>query len=129
MEFADATVLISRNSEHLQHLLYLVSREAGKYNLHLNLGKCKLVLFNTETEIFFSDGSKVPIASSVIYLGVRIDSKGKPGPEVAKKFREAGRVFKILLCVWKHTGIRTKRKIDIYYACVVSKLMYSLCTI
>ena len=128
VEFADDTVLISRNSEHLQHLLHLVQREAGKYNLHLNLGKCKLVLYNTETEIFFSDGSKVPVASSVVYLGAHIDSKGNPGPEVAKKLREAGRVFKTLLRVWKHTGIRTKRKIDIYYACVVSKLMYSLCT-
>ena len=35
VEFADDTVLISRNSEHLQHLLHLVQREAGKYNLHL----------------------------------------------------------------------------------------------
>ena len=87
------------------------------------------MLYNTETEIFFSDGSKVPVTSSVIYLGTHIDSKGKPGPEVAKKLREAGRIFKNLLRVWKYTGIRTKRKIDIYYACVVSKLMYSLCTV
>ena len=53
VEFADNTVLISRNSEHLQRLLYLIQREAAKYNLHLNLGKYKLVLYNTETAIFF----------------------------------------------------------------------------
>ena len=35
VEFADDTVLISRNSEHLQHLLHLVQREAEKYNLHI----------------------------------------------------------------------------------------------
>ena len=125
VEFADDTVLISRNSEHLQRLLHLVQREAAKYNLHLNLGKCKLVLYNTETAIFFIDGSQVPLASSVVYLGALIDSKGKPGHEVSKKIRDSRRVFKTLLRVWKHTRISTKRKIDIYYACVVSKLMYS----
>jgi len=57
VEFADDTVLISRNSEHLQRLLHLVQREAAKYNLYLNLGKCKLVLYNTEIAIFFIDGS------------------------------------------------------------------------
>ena len=129
VEFADDTVLISRNSEHLQRLLHLVQREAAKYNLHLNLGKCKLVLYNTETAIFFIDGSQVPLASSVVYLGALIDSKGKPGHEVSKKIRDSRRVFKTLLRVWKHTRISTKRKIDIYYACVVSKLMYSLCTL
>ena len=37
VEFADDTVLISRNAEHMQHLLHLVQQEAAKYNLHLNL--------------------------------------------------------------------------------------------
>ena len=129
VEFADDTALISRNSEHLQCLLHLVQREAAKYNLYLNLGKCKLVLYNTETAIFFIDGSQVPLASSVVYLGALIDSKGKPGHEVSKKIRDSRRVFKTLLRVRKHTKISTKRKIDIYYACVVSKLMYSLCTL
>ena len=46
-----------------------------------------------------------------------------------RKIRDSRRVFKTLLRVWKHTRISTKRKIDIYYACVVSKLMYSLCTL
>lgn len=129
VEFADDTVLISRNSAHLQFLLHVVQTEAAKYNLRLNLAKCKLVLYNTETDIFFIDGSKVPVASSVVYLGAHIDSKGKPGPEVAKKLSDARQVFKTLMRVWKHIGIREKRKIEIYYSCVVSKLMYGLCTV
>ena len=62
-----------------------------------------------------------------MYLGALIDSKGKPGHEVLKKIRDSCRIFKILLRIWKYIRISTKRKIDIYYACVVSKLMYSLC--
>jgi len=129
VEFADDTVLISRNGEHMQHLLHLVQQEAAKYNLHLNLGKCKLVVYNTETDIFFTDGSKVPKATSVVYLGALIDSKGRPGHEVSKKIQDARQIFKTLLRVWKHIRISLKRKQSIYFACVVSKLMYSLCTL
>lgn len=87
--------------------------------LHLKLGKCKLVLYNTETGIYFRDGTTVPKATSVVYLGALIH-------EVTKKIRDAQQVFKTLMRVWKHTRIAIKRKLSIYYAyaCVVSKLMY-----
>ena len=83
----------------------------------------------TETAICFIDVSQVPLASSVVYLGALVGSKAKQGHEVSNKIRDARQAFKTLLRVWKHAGIGTKRKINIYYACVVSKLMYSLCTL
>lgn len=85
VEFADDTFLIARNSEHLHGLFHLVQAEASKYNLHLKLGKCKLVLYNTETGIYFRDGTTVPKATSVMYLGALIDAKGRPGHEVTKR--------------------------------------------
>lgn len=61
-------------------------------NLHLNLAKCKLVLYNTDTDIFFSAGSKVPKATSVVYLGTLIESKGRPGHEAPKKIQDARQI-------------------------------------
>ena len=51
VEFADDTARISRNSEHLQCLLHLVQREAAKYNLHLSLGKCELILYHGDCHL------------------------------------------------------------------------------
>ena len=99
IEFADDTVLISRNCEHLQTLLQIVQTEAAKYNLRLNHGKCKLVSYNSQVEINFTDGSKVPKATSVVYLGAVIDSQGRPGNEISKRIGECRQVFKKLMRV------------------------------
>ena len=89
VEFADKIVLISRNGEDMQHLLHLVQKKGARYNLHLNLGWCKFMHYNINIDIFFINGSKVAKATAVVYLGVLIDSKGRPGYEVPKKFQEA----------------------------------------
>lgn len=129
IEFADDAVLVSRNCEHLQALLQIVQTEAAKYNLYLNHGKCKLVSYNSQADIKFIDGSKVPKATSVVYLGAVIDSQGRPGNEISKRIGECRQVFKKLMRVWKHAGISRERKLRIYYACVVSKLTYSMSTL
>ena len=129
IEYADDTVLISRTREHMQTLLHAVQTEASKYNLFLNPGKCKLVLYNTEGRVYFLDGSQVPPASSVVYLGALIDAQGKPDHEVSKRIGECQQVFKKLQGVWKHTSISISRKLRIYYSCVVNKLLYTLSTL
>ena len=62
--FADDTVLFARTQEQMQDLLLIVQEEAAKYNLHLNLYKTKLMLYNSEGKIFFSNADPVP---SIVY--------------------------------------------------------------
>ena len=88
IEFADDTVLIARTREHMQDLLWYVQDEASKYNLHLNMDKTKLVLYNSDASIAFRDGSLVQQVSSIVYLGGLIDQTGKPGPEVRRRIGE-----------------------------------------
>ena len=106
----------------MQDLLLLVQEEAAKYNLHLNLDKTKLILYNSEGNIFFSNGDPVPRVSSIVYLGGLIEETGRPGPEVRRRIGEARTVFQSLKRVWKHAGLSTKKKLRIYKACVVSTL-------
>ena len=73
----------------MQDLLWYVQDEASKYNLHLNLDKTKLILYNSDTSIAFRDGSLVQQVSSVVYLGGLIDETGKPGPEVRRRISES----------------------------------------
>ena len=129
IEFADDTVLIARTREHMQDLLWYVQDEASKYNLHLNMDKTKLVLYNSDASIAFRDGSLVQQVSSIVYLGGLIDQTGKPGPEVRRRIGEARQVFQKLKRVWRHAGLSVRKKLRIYKACVVSKLIYNLSTL
>lgn len=129
IEFADDTVLIARTGEHMQDLLWYVQDEASKYNLHLNLDKTKLILYNSDTSIAFRYGSLVQQVSSVVYLGGLIDETGKPGPEVRRRISESRQVFQKLKRVWRHAGLSIRKKLRIYKACIVSKLIYNLSTL
>ena len=129
VEFADDTVLIARTQEQMQDLLLIVQEEAAKYNLHLNLDKTKLILYNSEGKIFFSNGDPVPRVSSIVYLGGLVEETGRPGPEVRRRIGEARTVFQSLKRVWKHAGLSTKKKLQIYKSCVVSKLLYNMSTL
>ena len=59
IEFADETVLISRTQEHMQNLLSLVQEEAAKCNFHLNKDKTKPIVYNTDNNVAFADGTFV----------------------------------------------------------------------
>ena len=129
VEFADDTVLIARTQQHMQDLLWFVQDEASKYNLLLNTDKTKLILYNSEATVAFRDGNLVPQVSSIVYLGGLIDQTGKPAPEVRRRLGEAKQVFQKLKRVWRHARLSTRKKIRIYKACVVSKLLYNLSTL
>ena len=129
IEFADDTVLIARTQEHMQDLLLMVQQEAAKYNLHLNLDKTKLIVYNSDATKLFSNGDPVPRISSIVYLGGLIEATGKPGPEVRRRIGEAKIVFRSLKRVWRHAGLSRHRKLQIYKACVVSKLLYNFSTL
>ena len=105
IEYADDTVLIARTGEHMQDLLRFVQNETSKHNLHLNMDKTKLILYNSDNSIAFRDGSLIQQASSVIYLGGLTDEPGKPGPEVRRRLGEARQVFQKLKRVWKRAGL------------------------
>ena len=124
VEFADDTVLIARTREQRQDLLLLVQQEAAEYNLHLNLDKTKLILYNSDASVVFSNGDPVPQVFSVVYLGGLIDKNGRPGPEVRRRIGEA-RAKR----VWRRAGLSKLKKLQIYRACIVSKLIYNLSTL
>ena len=62
----------------------------------------------------------------MVYFGSILVSSASAKPELSRRFGETNGNFKTLDACWKHTNIKTERKIQIYLACVVSKLMYCL---
>ena len=51
---------------------------------------------------------------------------GRPPGEISRRLREAGYIFELLAAARKHANITRQRKLQIFEACVVSKLLYGL---
>ena len=64
-----------------------------------------------------------------MYLGGLIDKHGKPRPEVRRQIAEARAVFQKPKGVWTHAGLSKSKKLQIYRACMVSKLLYNFSTL
>ena len=61
--------------------------------------------------------------------GKYLCSTGKAGTELSCRLGAARNEFDLLRRVWSHASISKSRKLQIYDACVVSKLMYCLDTV
>jgi len=61
-----------------------------------------------------------------VYLGGLVTSDGNPATELSRRIGEASRALEALARVWKHANVPKKRKIEIYKACVLPKLLYGL---
>ena len=64
----------------------------------------------------------------MIYLGSSLSSDGRVASEVGRRIGQAKADFDALRKVWSHSRLAVDRKLRIYDACVVSKLVYGLHT-
>jgi len=62
----------------------------------------------------------------MVYLGSLLAADGQIGTELARRLGMAMADFEALERVWKHASISKSRKIKIYNACVLQKLMYCM---
>ena len=62
----------------------------------------------------------------IVYLGSLLCADGSAGGELNRRIGAARETFTKLCRVWGHTAIPTERKLEIYSACVLSKLTYNL---
>ena len=67
--------------------------------------------------------------NKAVYLGGLLDREGSPTTEVSRRLGEAGVCFDALARVWKHANITRKRKLEVYHACVLPKLLHGLETL
>jgi hypothetical protein len=124
--YADDTLLVSSCSRKLQCKLGLVVTEGRKYGLELNWKKTILMQIGSTGEIKDPSGIPVKAVEQAVYLGGLLSSKATAKPEVTRRLGEARGVFKALEQVWSHANISCTRKVEVYHACVVSKLLYNL---
>ena len=71
-------------------------------------------------------GDPIKSVREAVYLGGLVTCDGKSLPELKRRLGEGRKALDVLSELWAHTGISRRRKIEIYKACVVSKVIYSL---
>ena len=126
ISYADDTFLAGQESHQVQAYLHCLIETASKYGLEPNWSKTVHMKVRHSEGIVTPNGVAIETASQAQYLGSLITDSGSSALAVGRRIGEATAVFNNLCDVWKHAGINKYRKIEVYNACVVSKLLFSL---
>eukprot|EP00969_Alexandrium_andersonii_P314693 13901787-Alexandrium_andersonii.AAC.1 len=111
VEFADDTVLLSTTPSGTELLLRLLEVEAMGVRPPLQQAKTCHLSVNSGASLSFADGSPVPKAGSVKYLGVVISSTGGYDEEVARRIASAASAFAMLRPLWRTSRVPRAQKI------------------
>jgi len=104
LKFADDTKVVKRISSaadcaDLQRIVENLTSWANKWQMHFNVGKCKILHFgrNNPRQQYFMDGTALDAVTQEKDLGVLIDSTAKPSLQCAKAALKANQVLGQLL--------------------------------
>ena len=124
--YADDTLLIGTNSEHLHTFLTAVEAAGKSFGLELHSGKFQLLQIRTNEPVINTDGIPISAVSSLGYLGASLASDGRVGSELYRRIGIAKGDFSALRKVWNRTSLGLQRKVAIFKALIESKLLYGL---
>ena len=100
--------------------------EGAKYGLELNWAKTFQIGICTPSSVSRPDGGVIEKKRDIVYLGGLISCDGRCARELSRRIGEGHSIFKILSRLWSHSGITLTRKVLLFNACVMSKVLYSL---
>ena len=126
--YADDTLLIHAEVTVVQAFMSCVSTVGQQYGLSFNWSKLEVMPVRCACQVFTPSGEEVKQKTTLKYLGSLLCSDGRIGTELNHRLGNARADFNMLCKVWAHAGLSKKRKLEIYNACIVSKLMYCLST-
>jgi len=124
--YADDTLLIDVDSQAVEAYMHAVSRAGLVYGLSFNWAKLEALPINCACCIPDTEGKPLKQKDRIIYLGSLLCSDGTAGPELNRRLGAARETFSKLRRVWGHACINKERKLEIYSACVLTKLTYNL---
>ena len=126
VSYADDTLLSAAGPSKLQEYIDTLIGVAGRYGLKPNWKKTMHLRVHHSGDLFDSDRNPIRVTEQAVYLGSLLTTSGFAFPAVARRLGEARGAFEKIRAVWKHANIPRERKIQIYSACVLAKLLYSL---
>ena len=79
-----------------------------------------------DAEIYAPDGKRIQRKQSFKYMGSMLCCSGRNGTELTCRLGAARAEFDRLCKIWAHASLPRAKKLQIYQACVVTKLMCCL---
>ena len=124
--YADDTLLLGTCPDNLHNFMTKIGEAGMGYGLVFNWGKLEILPVRTEAVIRKPDGDTIATKQSILYLGSLLASDGRIGSELNRRLGMAKADFDQLRLVWSHSSMNTKRKVQIFDACISAKLLYGL---
>jgi len=124
--YADDSLLIGASEAGLQELLDAVAQMGGRFGMELHWKKFQLLEVNTKFTILTPSGEQIPPADLLTYLGANLYKDGCIHSELSKKLRSAWSDFCKLHKLWGHSSLSMLKKILIFQAVTISRLLYGL---
>ena len=129
MTYADDTAVVSRCPVAAQGYLHCLIKTAACFGLQPHWGKTVHLRVGHCRDIAATDDTIIKVAESSIYLGSHLHSQGDHQHAISRRIGEAAATLNKLDEVWRRGGITTQRKVDIFEACVLTKLLFGLETL
>ena len=124
--YADDTLLMGASQTSMQELLDVIARTGLRYGMELHWQKFQLLQVNRQVKLRTPSGEDITARKLMTYLGTTIYSDGKVANELNQKLGAARAEFQKLRKLWNHSSLSKTRKLQIYQAVVVSRLLYGL---
>ena len=107
-------------------MLDAIVEEGAKYGLELNWDKTLQMQISTADSVSGPAGQVIKTVRNAVYLGGMLACDGHCSRELCRRLGEGSRTLDALSQVWSHSGISRAKKVQIYMAVVISKVLYSL---
>ena len=118
----------------IQAALLGLQQESELYGLFLNMAKCGIMIYeqnrNSRTpSLFFESGEQVKVTSKEMYLGGQITAQYNTSYEVGRRIALGQHAYRERKRIFRDSKISIYRKLQIYEACVSTKVMHGLETL
>ena len=124
--YADDTLVVSEHACSLQNTLDTISNVGARFGLALHWDKFQLLQINGSFPLHAPDNTPIVSQECLSYLGCHIYANGSLKSELNRRLGIAWSLFCVLNDVWKHSTLSTSRKLQIFRAVIVSRLLYGL---
>ena len=103
-----------------------VSNARAAFGLELHWEKLQLMRVRSEAAVRWPDHTDIEATPQITYLGSIMSDDGRVSRELARRLGMAHSEFRALCKIWRHSSLGRKRKIKIFEATVLPKLLYGL---
>ena len=124
--YADDTLLLDIDADVLHAFMLTIGSVGEEYGLKFNWKKLEMMPVRVDAVIRTPDGDQVKCKDQLVYLGSSLSSDGKVGSELNRRLGLARADYENLRKIWSHSALSVRRKVAVFEACVVSKLLYGL---